>query len=177
MFIRGYFRKRRLRKDASPVGTEFVPLRFVRSMAVVLDAAASKADVCAEDIAQFCRECGIRLHLLYIDQRKANAKYQMVTDPLKTILRKDLNWFGRPNLHKSAEVLSEPTDLYLCLCDSDIYCVRYLSSSVRARFKVGVKEYEGDPYNFVVSPVVTPDEFTDIEAVFLKIKDLLATVK
>ncbi len=180
--LRGIFRRRRLRKDASGIHTRFLPLGDIRSMAVVVDGAGLRVDECVEMIEKFCKSRGMSLRLMYVDLRKFNSKFQPMTDVDKTILRKNLNWFGRPNLHKVSQITTEPADLYLCLYDSDIYCIRYISCAVKAKFKVGLRDFPDDPYNFVVSPpqdlaedgVPAP---TDVESVFVKIMDLIGSVR
>ncbi|MCD8207685.1 MAG: hypothetical protein LUD72_07095 [Bacteroidales bacterium] len=186
----GYFRNRRLKKDASEVQTGFLPLAEIRSAVVVVDGAAEKVEACVEQVERFCGENKIALRLMYIDLRKYNSKTQPPTELGKTLVRRDLNWYGRPNPLRVAQVLSAPADLYVCLCAGGEYCVRYISAAVQARFKVGPGEYEGDPFNMVVSPVGSSEAGSevgfssgsasasvDLEALFLKIRDLLVSVR
>ncbi len=186
----GIFRKRRLKKDASGVQTGFLPLSEIRSAVVVVDGAAAMVGKCAEQVEKFCETNKIALRFMYIDLRKYNSKIQPPTDLVKTLVRRDLNWYGRPNPLRTAQILSSPVDLYICLYAGDEYCVRYISSSVQARFKVGLRGYGGDPFNMVVSP---PEDLTsegtgssdshldsasvDVEALFLKISELLVSVR
>ncbi len=180
---RSLFRRRRLRKDASAVETGFLPLGSVRSAVVVVDGAGLRVDGCVEMVERFCRAHKISLKLMYLDLRKFNSKFQPMTELDRTFLRRDMNWFGRPDLRKAALLTAEPVDLYICLYDSDLYCVRYISSCVKARFKVGLRAYPGDPYNFVVSPAetaVSGDKEpapTDLEALFGKIAELLGKIR
>ncbi len=182
MMCRKFFRNRRLRKDASSVRTGLVPLSGIRTMAVVIDGAGLRVGESVELIEKFCKSNGIELRLMYVDLRKFNSNFQLLTDPEKTLLRKNLNWYGKPNPHKVGWFVEEPADLYVSLYDSDLFCIRYLSTVVRARFKVGLRDFENDPFNFVVIP---PQEFseenvpapTDLETVFIKIRDLLGSVR
>ncbi len=169
----GIFGNSRLKKDASDIHTEFLPLGDIRSAVVVVDGAAGKVEECVEQVEKFCKENKIALRLMYIDLRRYNSKTWPPSDPAKTLVKRDLNWYGRPNPLKVAQILSSPADLYVCLYVGEEYCVRYISSSVRARFKVGPSEYRNDPFNIVVSPAGT----SDAEALFLKIRDLLVSVR
>ncbi len=180
MILRYFIRKRRLRKDASDVATEFLPLSKIRSAFILVEGSAEGVDPCSEAISKMCAEKGIDLNLMYIDLRKFNKKVRPATDLSKTITRRKLNWYGRPKPKKIGDAATKPVDLYISMTDSDSYCVKYLASSVRARFKIGQKAYNGDPYNFVVGTApVAEGEMAPVmnaEAIFLKIKDLLNTI-
>ncbi len=180
------FGNSRLKKDASDVRTGFLPLGSIRSAVVVVDGAADKVNECVEQVEMFCKANKIALRLMYIDLRKYNSRTTPTTDIGKTLLKGDLNWYGRPNPLKAAQILSSPADLYICLYVGKEYCVRYISAAVQARFKVGPSEYKDDPFNIVVSPVgdavsESDSDFgsssVDVEALFLKIRDLLVSVR
>ena len=52
-----------------------------------------------------------------------------------------------------------PVDLLLCLTDDASFCTEYLSKAVKARFKIGRKPFDGDPFDIIVAERLaeTPD--------------------
>ena len=68
--FRKFFRKRRLRKDASTIRTGMIPLREIHSAAAVINIAEPGWDACLKSLAAFCKAGGISLSVLFIDLRK-----------------------------------------------------------------------------------------------------------
>ncbi len=145
------FRKRRLKKDRSDIATGLIPLKEIHSAAVLLDAAETGWAACAEKIKQFCKDSGIVLTMLFTDLRKPGKGVIMESDREQTIRRRDINWFGRPDLKKAALLTGKPVDLFLCLADNDSYCIEYLAKSAKARFKIGRRPFDGDPFDLIVA--------------------------
>lgn len=155
--LKKFFRNRRLKKDRSDVPTGFVPLRKIGSAIVIIDAAEPDQSLCRQKVDSFFSQHRISSTVLYVDFRKLNKNVRPVTDKAATIFRKDLNWFGRPDLKKAASVTGKPADLFICLADDSSYCTEYLSKSARAKFKIGRKPFEGDPYNLIVAESLSDD--------------------
>lgn len=174
---RNFFRRKRLKKDSFKDRTGFVALKDIHTVAAVMDAGIPEFEKCRKNLEKFCRDHNISLTLLYVDMRKFKKDVQMVTELQETVIRKDLNWTGRPDASKTSAVLSKTYDLYICLVDSDSYCIEYISKCARARFKIGWKAFKGDPYDFVVSSSsdgsTRPDTVNDI---FGTIKEFLTKI-
>ena len=58
-----------------------------------------------------------------------------------------------------AAAYTGPVDLLLCLTDDASFCTEYLSKAVKARFKIGRKPFDGDPFDIIVAERLaeTPD--------------------
>ncbi len=149
--FRKFFRKRRLRKDASTIRTGMIPLREIHSAAAVINIAEPGWDDCLKSLESFCKAGGISLSVLFIDLRKPGKGEETGSDRDRTITRKDINWFGRPDLKKAAIVTGHPTDLFLCLADDTSFCIEYLSRAAKARFKIGRKPFPDDPFDLIVA--------------------------
>ncbi len=150
-------------------------------MAMVLDVTSTNVTNCSDEIFDFCRKHNISLELLFLDMRKRRARVDMPTYWQKALTKRDLNWFGKPKQGTVDKIVAKPVDLYICLSNSDMWFVKYLSVCAKARFKIGRKAYEGDPYNFVVETPADyaegPVDITDISAVFNTIEDFLGKIK
>ena len=157
--LKRFFRKRRLKKDASTIKTGLLPLKKIHSVTAVIDASEPGWDNCLKTMEAFCKSSGISLSVLFIDIRKQDRGIATGPDRDRTVTRKDINWFGRPDLKKAALVTGGPVDLLLCLTDDASFCTEYLSKAVKARFKIGRKPFDGDPFDIIVAERLaeTPD--------------------
>ncbi len=171
----GYFRKRRLRKDASPIPTAFVPLKDIHSITLLIDGAFDNVNPCAKALARYCKAHSCKFTLMYVDERRFSRRVRPTTPYETTITRKDLNWFGRPNLKKVAPLTQRETDLFICLTSRASYNIKYITTCAKARFKIGQRAFKGDPYNFVVSAQY--GQKPDALELFEKITNLLTTIQ
>lgn len=161
--------------------TRFLPVEDIHTVTALIDGSAEGVEACTKDLEEFCESHGMKLSYMYVDLRKFNKKVQPNTPLEKTITRKDLNWYGRPSKAKMAGFTPKRVDLFICLSESNAYCVKYISETIKAKFKIGQMAFEYDPYNFVVGSGLTPagnaPAVTNIETIFLKMKDLLCQVQ
>ena len=151
IMFKNFFRKRRLRKDGSTIPSGFIPLDEIHSVAVIIDASEPGYDTCLGCIRNYCSRHRMSLSVLFMDFRKFSSKVRMTTDRASTVTRRDLNWFGRPDLRKAYIVTGKPVDLFICLANDSSYCTEYLSKAAKARFKIGRNTFEGDPFNLIVA--------------------------
>ena len=151
MLLRNFFRKRRLRRDASTLGTGLIPLRDITNITVLMDAGAEDFTECREAITAYCAGCGIEVNFTYSDFRKFNGGDKPGGENRDTVFRSCLNWYGKPYARKTPAVLILPCDLFICLTGSDRYCIEYISVSVKSRFKIGRIPFSSCPYDIVVS--------------------------
>ncbi len=176
----GFFRNRRLNKDASRMRTKFLPIGEIRTVTALIDASAEGVSECTAALEEFCESHEMKLSYMYVDLRRFSKKVQPTTDLEKTITRKDLNWFGKPSKEKMAGFTPKRVDLFICLSDSTPYCVKYISEAIKAKFKIGQMAFDYDPYNLVVA--TAPAQKGEVqavaneEAIFLKMKELLKQV-
>lgn len=151
MLFRRFFRKRRLNRDASQVGTGIMPLDAIKSVTVLIDSGEPDFEECSDAVRAFFRKNGLNPALAYADFRKFNRSIRPSTDNTETIFRRSLNWFGKPSAKKTPAALSSPCDLFICLSGSDRFCIEYVSAAIPAKFKIGRTEFAGEPYDMVFS--------------------------
>lgn len=175
MCILGLVRKWRLRKDASKTETRFVPLDRIRSLAVVMDVSGHDFEKCRTEILRFCKSNKIELTLVYLD-----FNGRMVTDSDVTVFRKDLNIIGKPSRNKVGTLLGKEFDCFICLSDSERFCVEYISKAIDAKQKIGIRELPQSPYELTVAPSSEnrePQHQTSQKELFLAIIDILDKIR
>ena len=129
--------RRSLRKGASEVPTGLLSLGKVRSAVVFIDVEDTTFDQCKHSVLSFFRDRGIKADIFFFDFRKLSREERLITSITTTVLRKDLNWYGRPSREKVALMLSGEPDLFLSLIAQPSFALDYMAASSRARFKVG----------------------------------------
>lgn len=171
-FITEYFQKRTLKKDAFTGSTQMLPLSSIKTANILMDAAEPTYNNCKERIDNWLKANGIRGEFHFFDFRKLEKDELLITSIQTTILRKDLNWFDCPD--RSAILLTEhPCDIFISMIADDGYPNRYMSACANARFKVGLANYPGNPFDLVVEagPGSTADKL------FEKMADVLSKIQ
>ena len=149
-FLKNHFRRRSLARIGNTVPTALLPLSRIRRALVLIDVEDPSFDACKTAVAAFFRNNGIKGTFLFLDLRKIDSNELLITSITNTILRRDLNWYGRPSREKTALLEQQETDLLICLpCRSD-YSIEYMVKTVPARFKVGRRQLPGSPFDLVV---------------------------
>lgn len=168
--LKEFFQRRCLRKGASPVPTGLLPLRKVRAAAVLVDVEDPTFNQCKETALSFFRDHGIKADIFYMDFRRLSKEERLITSITTTVLRKDLNWYGRPSNEKMSLMLSGNPDLFISLVSAPSYAQEYMAGCSRARFKVG--RYDAPAFDLVFRS----DSLSQLEA-FLGIVKLLDKVE
>ena len=150
-FIINWFRRRRLKRDASDVPTCILPLRKVGYANVVIDAQERDFDRLKEDILAWGRANGVKISIFFIDLRKLSKGELLLTSIQTTIIRKELSWYGAPPLEKARLLMDDSADLFISMIDSSDFLVDYLCKCSHARFKVGRKAYPGHAFDMIVT--------------------------
>lgn len=139
-----------------------------------MDAGNQEFGKCRKNVMDFCKSNGINLHLQYIDLRKMKKDMQYNTELSETIVPNDLNWFGRPDPERISIIADNSYDLYICLSDSDSFCVEYISKCVKSKFKIGITPFENSPFDMTVS---SPDGSNgQMAEIFNVIKNLIGKI-
>ena len=141
------FRRKRLTRDARKEATSFIPLSRIKAMAVVLDCNGKGLEECRETTRQVCKANKIELTILYVDFDGIN-----ITAPEDTIYKRDLNLYGYPSIEKSGTFLGKWFDCFICLSESDRFCIEYLAKAADATFKLGIRAIPDDAYDVIVAP-------------------------
>lgn len=175
--ISDFFRKRRLKKYSSNIPTGFLPLKQISSANVVIDVEEPGFDVLKEDILAWGRQTGVKVSIFFFDFRKLGKDELLLTSIQTTLLKRELDWLGTPSPDKIASLTDSPSDLFISLVDNGDFPIEFVGKCTKARFKIGRHEYEGHPYNMVVSGGKTEDLRSESRKVFAKITELLTMVK
>lgn len=149
-FIKEHFQEKALRRDSWTEDTGLLPMSEIRTATILMDADIWAFNECMETISNWLRANDIRGDFHFFDFRKLEKDELLLTSIQTTILRSNLNWYDCPD--RSSILLTEqPSDLFISLVKNGDFPNRYMSACAKARFKVGVDPYPGNPYDLVVS--------------------------
>ena len=148
--LKNLLRKSSLKKYASATPTGILPLEKIRSAVVLLDVEDTSFDTCKNDIMVFFRERGIMVDIYFVDFRKLTEGERLITSITGTVLKKDLNWFGRPSKEKIAQLIEPEPDMLISLFQKSDFPIEFMVKVSRARFKIGREQLPGDPFDLVI---------------------------
>lgn len=171
-----FFRKRRLRQHASDIETGFLPFSKIKSVNVVIDVEEPGFDELKEDILAWGRSKGIKVSIYFLDLRRLNKDELLLTSITNTILKKELDWLGTPDLAKIAPMIEEESGLFISMVDSDRFTVDFMARCAKARFKIGRREYDGHPYDMIMSGNETADLRSEAKQIFAAITDFITKI-
>lgn len=178
MFIIDFLRNRALKKHRSQVHTNITPLKDIHTAVSFIDVEDTSFDACKKDIMAFYRDNGIKGEIFYFDFRKIGDTERLITSITNTILKKDLNFYGRPAKEKLDQMLELKPDLFISLINKDDYPIQYMATCCEAKFKIGRKQLPGNVFDLVITEQKTPDGASKPEdEIFKSVKELLAKVK
>lgn len=170
--FKNFFRRKALRKHMSDLKSGFVPLQEIKQTAVILDVEDPAYNECKNAIYSFFKSNGIKVEIYYFDFRKLDKEELLLTSIPNTIIRKDLNWYDMPALEKIESLRQQETgryDLLISLIPYECFPLEFIMKVTTARFKVGIAQLEGKPYDMVVSSA----EQTNCIQMFNEIKNYL----
>ncbi|MBR5054500.1 MAG: hypothetical protein IKX07_02750, partial [Bacteroidales bacterium] len=103
---------------------------------------------------------------------------RLITSITNTVLKKDLNFYGKPAREKLDLMLAAKPDLFISLINKDDYPIRYMATCCEAKFKIGRKQLPGNVFDLVITDQAAPDGTSMPEdEIFKSVKQLLAKVK
>ena len=159
------------------VQTGLRPLSEISTVNVVIDVEEAEWDVLKEDILAWGRNNGLRVGIYFFDFRKLGANELLLTSIQTTVIKRELNWFGMPPIEKVAPLIYENSDLFISLICNDKFPIEFVSSCSRARFKIGRYEYEGHPFNLIMSGSTGADLRSDARQIFASATELLKKIQ
>ena len=148
--VKDMLRRHSLKKNASTEPTGFVPLSDIRSAVAFIDVEDTSFNECKNTLLLFFREHNIKGDIFFFDFRKLTEGERLITSITTTILKKDLNWFGKPSNEKVALMLSGEPDLFISLLPFNDYPLEFMAKCSRARFKIGRVQLPGDTFDLVI---------------------------
>ena len=148
--IKDMFRRHSLKKNASTEPTGFVPLEKIHSAVAFIDVEDTSFNECKNTLMLFFREHNIKGDIFFFHFRKLSEGERLITSITTTILKKDLNWYGKPSHEKVALMLDGEPDLFISLLPSTDYPIEFMASCSRAHFKIGRVQLPGNTFDLVI---------------------------
>jgi len=135
--VKEIFRRHSLKKYASADPTGFLPLSQVRSAVAFIDVEDTSFNECKQRLQTFFRDNNIRGEIFFFDFRKLAEGERLITSITTTILKKDLNWYGKPSNEKVRLMLEGEPDLFISLLPKADFPIEFMATCSKARFKAG----------------------------------------
>ena len=171
--IKSIFRKRKIGKFISDVPTGLMPLSDIKTVNVVLDVEERGFDALRAQILDWGRKAGVKVSIYYLDFRKLDKTELLITSIQTTIIKKDLDWVGTPDISKVMGVIGEKSDLFISLIENGDFPIEFISKCAKARFKIGRCGFPGHVYDMVISGGQTADLRSDSGKIFNAIVEFL----
>lgn len=166
-FAKEILQKRSLKRNASNVPTQFLPLGKTRSYVAVIDVEDTSFDACKTSIMNFFRSHNINGSVFFQDFRKIGSEDRLITSIQTTITKKDLDWIGRPNKYKMGVLKEQDPDIFISLIKEPSFAVEYMARTSRARFKIGRQQISNKLFDLVVKDPANKDlsQFESFQAI------------
>lgn len=171
------FQRKRLAKFASNVPTGLLPLSDISSVNVVIDVEEPGFDKLKDDILAWGKQVGLKVNIYFFDFRKISKDELLLTSIQTTIIKKELDWIGTPDLNKTGALLNEQSDVFISMVDNGNFPIEFLSKCAKARFKIGRCGFEGHAYDMVMVGNPTEDLRSDSRQIFSAITEFMTKIK
>ena len=175
--IRNIVRRNRLKKYTSDIETGLLPMSQIGTVNVVIDVEEPGFDELKDDILAWGRTAGVKLNLYFLDFRRLGKDELLLTSITNTLLTKELDWVGMPDLGKIAPLMGAESDLFISMVDNCDFPIDFITRCTKARFKIGRREYEGHPFDMVLTGGETADLRSDARQIFAAITEFLTKIK
>ena len=171
--IKNIFRKRKISKFRSNVPTGLLPLKEISTVNVVVDVEEPGFDALRAKINDWGRASGVKLNIYFLDFRRLDKEELLLTSIQTTIIKKELDWVGTPDISKVMGLLGEKSDLFISMIDNNDFPIEFISKCARARFKIGRRMFPERVFDMVISGSQTADLRSDSCKVFDAMVDFL----
>lgn len=175
--IKNFFRKRRINKFISNIPTGLLPMREISSVNVVLDVEEPGFDLLRADIMAWAKQTGKKVNIYFFDFRRLDKEELLITSIQTTIIKKELDWIGTPDISKVMGLLGEKSDLFISLIDNGDFPIEFISKCVKSRFKIGRCGYSGHAYDMIISGGQTIDLRSDSRLIFKAMVEFLEKIQ
>ena len=160
--VKSFFRKKYLKKFESKAPTGILPMSQVKSAVAFIDVEDTSFDACK-----------IALQAFYF--RKIGSEERLITSITNTVLKKDLDWCGKPSREKIDLMLGTEADLFISLIRGTDYPLEFMAKCSQAKFKVGRVQLPGNTFDLIVSdpaerPLNEKESFDAMRQFLAKIK-------
>lgn len=150
-FVKDFLRRHSLKKYSSKVESGIIPLSEVHSAIAVIDVEDTSFDQCKNEMLLFFRKHKIHGEVFFFDFRKLGEGERLITSINGTVLKKDLNWFGRPSEEKINLMLQNEPELFISVLDNTDYPIEFMARVSTAKFKIGRRQLPDNVFDLVVS--------------------------
>ena len=171
--IKNIFRKRKISKFRSNVPTGLLPLKEISTVNVVVDVEEPGFDALRAKINDWGRAAGVKVNIYFLDFRRLDKEELLLTSIQTTIIKKELDWVGTPDISKVMGLLGEKSDLFISMIDNNDFPIEFISKCARARFKIGRRMFPERVFDMVISGSQTADLRSDSCKVFDAMVDFL----
>lgn len=175
--IMNFFRKRRIRKYASDVATGLIPMSEISVVNVVIDVEEPGFDELKEDILAWGRSIDAKVNLYFFDFRRLGKDELLLTSITNTLLKKELDWTGMPDINKIAPLMGEKSDLFISMIDNGNFPIDFVTRCTKARFKIGRHAYDGHPFDMILSGGETADLRSEARQIFNAITEFIKKIQ
>ena len=106
------------------------------------------------------------MNIYFFDFRKLDKEELLITSIQTTIIKKELDWIGTPEISKVIGLIGEKSDLFISMIDNGDFPIEFISKCARARFKIGRRSFPERVFDMVISGSQTADLRSDSCKVF-----------
>ena len=175
--ITNILRRKRLKKYASDVQTGLLPMSQIRTANVVIDVEEPGFDELKDDIMAWGRNNGIKLNIYFLDFRRLGKDELLLTSITNTILKKELDWIGMPDISKVGPLMYEPSDIFISMVDNHDFPTEFIAKCAKARFKIGRHDFDGHPFDMVLTGGETADLRSEARQIFAAITEFITKIR
>ena len=175
--IKNIFRKRKIGKFISNVPTGLIPMKDISSVNVIMDVEEPGFDLLKADIMSWARQAGLKINIYFFDFRRLDKEELLITSIQTTIIKKELDWIGTPEISKVMGLMGEKSDLLISLIDNGDFPIDFISKCAKARFKIGRHDYPGHAFDMIISGSQTADLRSDSRLIFGAITEFLQKIQ
>lgn len=176
-FVKNIFRKRKIGRFISDVPTGLIPMKDISSVNVIMDVEEPGFDLLKADILSWARQEGLNINIYFFDFRRLDKEELLITSIQTTIIKKELDWIGTPEISKVMGLMGEKSDLLISLIDNGDFPIDFISKCTKARFKIGRHDYPGHAFDMIISGSQTADLRSDSRLIFGAITEFLQKIQ
>ena len=152
-------------------------MKNISSVNVIMDVEEPGFDLLKADILSWARQEDLNINIYFFDFRRLDKEELLITSIQTTIIKKELDWIGTPEISKVMGLLGEKSDLFISLIDNGDFPIDFISKCVKARFKIGRHEYAGHAFDMIISGSQTADLRSDSRLIFGAITEFLQKIQ
>ena len=175
--IKNFIRKRKIKKYLSDVPTGLLPMSQISTINVIIDVEEPGFDDLKEDILSWGRRIDAKVNIYFFDFRRLGKDELLLTSITNTLLKKELDWVGTPDINKISPLLEEKSDLFISMVDNSLFPIDFLTRCTKARFKIGRCGYAGHPFDMVLTGGETAELRSDSRQIFAAITEFLTKIQ